>query len=68
MTLNAQIIQAGGKPKFAVIGFEGYQALHEGLASFDTLENFLDCMYALKVRSETTSWHTLDEVKSELGS
>lgn len=67
MTLNAQIIQAEGKPKFAVIGFEEYEALQECLASFDTLEDFLDYMYALKVKSETTSWHTLNEVKSELG-
>lgn len=67
MTLNAQIIQAEGKPKFAVIGFEEYEALQESLASFDSFEDFLDYMHALKTRNETTSWHTLDEVKSELG-
>jgi len=67
MTLNAQIIQSEGKPKFAVIGFEEYQALRESLASFDTLEDFFDYMHALKMRHEITSWHTLNEVKSELG-
>jgi len=67
MILNAQIIQAEGKPKFAVIGFEEYQALQESLASFDTLDDFLNYVHALKVRSEITSWHTLDEVKSVLG-
>ena len=67
MNLNAQIIQVEGKPKFAVIGFDEYEALQESLASFDTFEDFLDYMHALKTKSETTSWHTLDEVKRELG-
>ena len=67
MILNAQIIQAEGKPKFAVIGFEEYEALQESLASFDSFEDFLDYTHALKTRSETTSWYTLDQVKSELG-
>jgi hypothetical protein len=66
MTLNAQIIQAEGKPKFAVIDYEEYEALQKSLASFDNLEDFLDYAHALKVKSETTSWHTLDEVKREL--
>lgn len=67
MTLNAQIIQSGGKPKFAVIAYEEYEALQKSLASFDSLEDFLDYAHALKVKSETTSWHSLDEVKRELG-
>jgi hypothetical protein len=66
MTLNAQIIQAEGKPKFAVIDYEEYEALQKSPASFDNLEDFLDYAHALKVKSETTSWHTLDEVKREL--
>jgi hypothetical protein len=66
MTLNAQIIQAEGKPKFAVIDYEEYEALQKSLASFDNLEDFLDYAHALKVKSETTSCHTLDEVKREL--
>ncbi len=67
MTLNAQIIQSEGKPKFAVIAYEEYEALQESLASFDSLEDFLDYAHALKVKSEITSWHTLGEVKRELG-
>jgi hypothetical protein len=67
MTLNAQIIEAEGKPKFAVIGIEEYEALQESLASFDTLEDFLDYMQAMKTKNETTSWHTLADVKKELG-
>jgi hypothetical protein len=67
MTLNAQIIQSEGKPKFAVIAYEKYEALQQSLASFDSLEDFLDYAHALKVKSETTSWHTLDEVKQQLG-
>ena len=67
MILNAQIIQAEGKPKFAVISYEEYQAIQQSLASFDNLDDFIDYTYALKVKSETTSWHSLDEVKQELG-
>jgi hypothetical protein len=67
MPLNAKIIEAEGKPKFSVIGIEEYEALQESLASFDTLDDFLDYMHALKTKNETTSWHTLDEAKKELG-
>jgi uncharacterized protein (DUF885 family) len=67
MTLNAQIIQSEGKPAFAVIAFEEYQAIQQSLASFDSLEDFVDYIHALTVKNETTTWHTLDEVKKELG-
>lgn len=67
MTLNAQIIQDEGKPKFAVIAYEEYEAIQQSLASFDNLEDFLDYMHALRIKEETTSWHSLDEVKKELG-
>jgi len=67
MTLNVQIIQSEGKPKFAVIAYEEYEALQKSLASFDNLEDFLDYVHALKVKSETTTWHSLDDVKRELG-
>ncbi|GAB3778590.1 hypothetical protein GCM10028818_27760 [Spirosoma horti] len=66
MTLNAQISQSEGKQKFAVIAYEAYEALQKSLASFDSLEDFLDYAHALKARCETTSWHSLDEVKREL--
>lgn len=46
---------------------EAYEALQKRLASFDSLADFLDYAHALKVKSETTSWHSLDEVKRELG-
>lgn len=67
MTLNTQMVEAEGKPTFAVIGIDEYEALQESLVSFDTREDFLDYMQALKTRNETTSWHTLNEVKKELG-
>ncbi|GAB3501093.1 hypothetical protein GCM10027341_27420 [Spirosoma knui] len=67
MTLNAQIIQSEGKPKFAVITYEEYQALEKSLASFDSLEDFFDYVHALNVKNETTTWHSLEEVKKEIG-
>ncbi|WP_338874236.1 prevent-host-death family protein [Spirosoma sp. SC4-14] len=67
MTLNAQIIQSEGKPAFAVITYDEYETLQRSLSSFDSLEDFVDYIHALNVKQETTTWHTLDEVKKELG-
>ncbi|GAB4005494.1 hypothetical protein GCM10028808_05410 [Spirosoma migulaei] len=67
MTLNAQIIQSEGKPAFAVIAYEEYEAIQQSLASFDNLEDFADYVHALTVKNATTTWHTLDDVKKELG-
>ena len=67
MTLNAQIIQSEGKPAFAVIAYEEYQAIQQSLASFDSLEDFVDYAHAVNVIRETTVWHSLDDVKKELG-
>ncbi|WP_019989305.1 type II toxin-antitoxin system prevent-host-death family antitoxin [Rudanella lutea] len=67
MNLQVQIIQSEGEPKFAVMDYNEYKALQEGLESFDTIEDFVDYMYAIKSKNETTSWHSLDEVKRELG-
>ncbi|GAB3539338.1 prevent-host-death family protein [Spirosoma fluminis] len=67
MTLNAQVIQSEGKPKFAVITYEDYQALENSLASFDSLEDLFDYVHALNVKNETTTWHSLEEVKKETG-
>lgn len=67
MTLNAQIIQSGGKPAFAVLPYEEYETIQQSLASFDSLEDFKDYVHALNVKNETTTWHTLDDVKKELG-
>ncbi|MFD2572317.1 prevent-host-death family protein [Spirosoma soli] len=66
MILNAQIIQAEGKPKFAVISYEEYEAIQQSLASFDNIEDFLDYIHALNVKNETTTWHTLDDVNKQL--
>ncbi|GAB4052375.1 prevent-host-death family protein [Spirosoma litoris] len=67
MTLNAQIIQSEGKPAFAVIAYEEYEAIQQSLSSFDSLEDFADYVHSLNVKNATTTWHTLDEVKKELG-
>ena len=66
MTLQAQIIEADGKPKFAVIDYSAYEALQESMASFDSLEDFLDYIHATKVKQETTTWHLIADVKREL--
>ena len=66
MTLQAQIIEADGKPKFALIDYSAYEALQESMASFDSLEDFLDYVHAIKVKQETTTWHSLADVKRQL--
>ncbi len=65
--IDAQIIREQGKPKFAVLPIEQFDAIQQGLGDFDTLEDFADYMHAQKVRQETTQWFTLDEVKNQLG-
>lgn len=67
MTLNAQIIKEKGKPKFAVLSFNEYEILNQGLADFDSIEDFLDYIRAIKTKNETQNWYSLDEVKKELG-
>lgn len=67
MTLNAQIIQSEGKPAFAVITYEEYEALQQSLASFESLDDFVDYIQAVSTKNQTTTWHTLEEVKKELG-
>ena len=67
MILDAQIIKSEGKPAFAVIAYEEYQAIQQSLSSFDSLEDFVDYVHALNVKNETTTWHTLANVKKELG-
>ncbi|WP_080053911.1 prevent-host-death family protein [Spirosoma aerolatum] len=66
MTLNALIIQSGGKPAFAVLPYEEYETIRQSLASFDSLEDFVHYVHALNVKNETTIWHSLDTVKKEL--
>ena len=67
MTLNAQIIEENGEPKFAVLPFQDYQVLAAELAKFDTIEDFLDYVHLVKSRSEIKTWHSRNEVWHELG-
>ncbi len=67
MTLQAQIIEENGEPKFAVLPYQSYQALVHELADFDTLEDFIDYVHLLKTKAENTRWYTRDEVWKELG-
>lgn len=63
MDLHAQIIKENGKPKFAVLLIEEYDDLMELLSGFDTLEGLSDYFMALK----TKTWHSLEDVKAQLG-
>jgi hypothetical protein len=67
MTLHAQIIQEEGKPKFAVLPYKEFETLLQTLDSFESLEDFVDYMHAIKVKNETKTWHTLTDVEKELG-
>ena len=66
MILQSQIIASDGKPKFTVIDCSASEASQENMASFDSLEDFLDYVRATKVKQETTTWHLLADVKREL--
>jgi hypothetical protein len=66
MVIDAQIIREAGKPKFAVLSIEQFDAIQQSLGDFDNLEDFVDYMHAQKVRQETTKWFKLEEVKKQL--
>lgn len=67
MNLHAQIIEESGKPKFAVLPIDKYESLVKELADFDSIEDLADYLRAIKVKSENKTWHSLDDVKAELG-
>ncbi len=67
MSLNAQIIEENGEPKFAVLPYTAFQELTEALAEFDSLEDFLDYLRLLQAKAETKSWHSRDEIWPQLG-
>jgi hypothetical protein len=67
MNLHAQIIEESGRPKFAVLPIDQYELLVNELSEFDSIEDLADYLKAVKIKSETTVWHSLDDVKAELG-
>jgi biotin operon repressor len=67
MNLHAQIIEESGRPKFAVLPIDQYELLVNELSEFDSIEDLADYLKVVKIKSETTVWHSLDDVKAELG-
>ncbi|SDE63237.1 hypothetical protein SAMN04487996_10672 [Dyadobacter soli] len=67
MILNAQIIEENGKPKFALLPIGEYEALLSELSEFDSLEDLSDYLIAVKAKAENQTWHSLEEVKKQLG-
>lgn len=67
MNLNAQIIEEDGKPKFAMLPIQEYETLLRELSGFDSLEDLADYMRAVRITAETKTWHSLEEVKAQLG-
>jgi hypothetical protein len=67
MTLQAQIIEENGQPKFAVLPYESFKNLANQLEGFDSLEDYLDYVEILKTKSENKRWLTRDQVWQELG-
>ncbi|NIJ50904.1 prevent-host-death family protein [Dyadobacter arcticus] len=67
MNLQAQIIKESGVPKFALLPIERYEMLLSELSDFESIEDLADYLKAIKVKAETTQWHSLEAVKAELG-
>jgi len=67
MNLHAQIIEEDGKPKFALVPIREYEALLSELSEFDSLEDLSDYLTAVKIKAETKTWHSLEDVKAQLG-
>jgi hypothetical protein len=67
MNLHAQIIEEDGKPKFAVLPIKDYEMLVNELSDFDSVEDLVDYLKALKIKAENNTWHSLEDVKAQLG-
>lgn len=67
MNLHAQIVEEDGKPKFAVLPIEDYEMLINELSDFDSVEDLVDYLKALKIKAENKTWHSLEDVKAQLG-
>jgi len=67
MNLHAQIIEEDGKPKFAMLPIEDYEMLVNELSDFDTVEDLVDQLKALKIKADNNTWHSLEDVKAQLG-
>ncbi|HWV29086.1 MAG TPA: hypothetical protein VN038_05515 [Dyadobacter sp.] len=65
MNLHAQIIKKSGKPKFAVLPFYQYEAIVNVLS--DYIKGLKDYLTALKIELNTKTWHSLEDVKAQLG-
>lgn len=67
MNLHAQIIEEDGKPKFALLPIEEYENIVNEFSDFDSVEDLADYLKALKVKAENRTWHSLEDVKAQLG-
>jgi hypothetical protein len=67
MNLHAQIIEEAGTPKFALLPIKEYESQINELSDFDSIEDLADYLSALRTKGETKVWHSLEDVKSELG-
>jgi hypothetical protein len=67
MNLHAQIIEESGKPKFDVLPIAEYESLLNELSDFDSIEDLADYLRAIKIKTENKAWHSLEDVKAELG-
>lgn len=67
MSLNAQIIEEDGVPKFAVLPYPAFQELTNALVDFDSVEDFMDYLHLLQAKTNTKRWYSRDEVWQELG-
>lgn len=67
MNLHAQIIEENGKPKFAVLPIHQYEAIVDALSDFDNVEDLKDFLKTSKIQLNTKTWHSLEEVKAQLG-
>lgn len=67
MNLHAQIIEEDGKPKFALLPIEEYENIINEFSDFDTVEDLADYLKAVKIKAENKNWHSLNDVKTQLG-
>jgi len=50
-----------------MLPIEDYEMLVNELSDFDTVEDLVDQLKALKIKADNNTWHSLEDVKAQLG-
>lgn len=67
MLEQVQIIRENDEARFAVIPYQEFLQLRDLLRDEERLEDYLDYLHIQRVKQEDPMFHSLTDVKAELG-